>query len=270
MLQSVGDDWLTVKSKVAFVPQLPRALVRPPAQQPQLCGRDLWGAQGSPTRSWSTGSSPAYGLQDYENAQWDEISGGYKIPVRARAGAGGAAKLLLLDEPLAYLDVITRQRFLIDLRAIASSLENPIPIVVTSRHLRSSHRRPARHPWTTANARSPAGSRILPRTPRVSSSRSRCGRVDVVECALLQGSGAIEASSWCCRTERRTKRFVRGAAPARSAMSFIPTGTSARSTRDTAVCRDPGARGRPRQALQRRRPANSACESRVPGRSAII
>ncbi len=93
------------------------------------------GRAGSQTKSWSTGELARYGLQEYQNAQWDEISGGYKIRFELARALVAQPKLLLLDEPLAYLDVITRQRFLIDLRAIASSLENPIPIVVTSQHL---------------------------------------------------------------------------------------------------------------------------------------
>ena len=44
-------------------------------------------------------------------------------------------KLLVLDEPLAYLDVMARQEFLKNLRAIAASFEEPVPIIITSQHL---------------------------------------------------------------------------------------------------------------------------------------
>ena len=44
-------------------------------------------------------------------------------------------RLLVLDEPLAYLDIITQQLILSDLRSIASSVENPTLILVTSQHL---------------------------------------------------------------------------------------------------------------------------------------
>jgi ABC-2 type transport system ATP-binding protein len=41
----------------------------------------------------------------------------------------------VLDEPLAYLDIVTQQIFLSDIRSISSALNNPIPIIITSQHL---------------------------------------------------------------------------------------------------------------------------------------
>jgi len=134
MLQSVGDDWLTVKSKVAFVPQLPERWYGRLRNNLNFVAAS-YGARGLTNRELVDWQLARYGLQEYENAQWDQISGGYKIRFELARALIAQPKLLLLDEPLAYLDVITRQRFLIDLRAIASSLENPIPIVVTSQHL---------------------------------------------------------------------------------------------------------------------------------------
>jgi len=134
MLQSVGDDWLMVKSKLAFVPQLPERWHGRLRNNLNFVAA-TYGARGAANRDLVDWQLARYGLQEYENAQWDEISGGYKIRFELARALLAQPKLLLLDEPLAYLDIITRQRFLIDLRAIASSLENPIPIVVTSQHL---------------------------------------------------------------------------------------------------------------------------------------
>jgi ABC-2 type transport system ATP-binding protein len=134
MLQSVGDDWLKVKSKLAFVPQLPERWHGRLRNNLNFVAA-TYGARGAANRDLVDWQLARYGLQEYENAQWDEISGGYKIRFELARALVAQPKLLLLDEPLAYLDVITRQRFLIDLRAIASSLDNPIPIVVTSQHL---------------------------------------------------------------------------------------------------------------------------------------
>jgi ABC-2 type transport system ATP-binding protein len=44
-------------------------------------------------------------------------------------------RLLVLDEPLANLDVMGRQEFLTNLEAIATSFEQPVPILITSQHL---------------------------------------------------------------------------------------------------------------------------------------
>jgi ABC-2 type transport system ATP-binding protein len=76
-----------------------------------------------------------YGLKEYENATWDRISGGYKIRFELVRALLTKPKLLVLDEPLAYLDIVTQQIFLSDIRSISSALANPIPVIVTSQHL---------------------------------------------------------------------------------------------------------------------------------------
>ena len=76
-----------------------------------------------------------YELYRFRDASWEEISGGYKIRFELVRALLSQPKFLILDEPLAYLDVVARDRFLRDIRAIASSRENPIPVVITSQHL---------------------------------------------------------------------------------------------------------------------------------------
>jgi len=47
----------------------------------------------------------------------------------------GRPKLLILDEPLAPLDINTQQVFLQDLRDIANSSLAPLPIILSSQHI---------------------------------------------------------------------------------------------------------------------------------------
>jgi ABC-2 type transport system ATP-binding protein len=44
-------------------------------------------------------------------------------------------KLLVLDEPLAPLDVVTQGRFLSDLRALANAVVKPLAVLISSEHL---------------------------------------------------------------------------------------------------------------------------------------
>ena len=134
MLQSVGDDWVAIKEKIAFVPQLPDRWYGRLRNNLNYVAA-TYGARGAANKELVDWQLARYGLSEYENASWDEISGGYKIRFELARALVSQPKLLVLDEPLAYLDIITRQKFLLDLRSIASSLENPIPIVVTSQHL---------------------------------------------------------------------------------------------------------------------------------------
>ena len=76
-----------------------------------------------------------YGLTQYEDATWDQISGGYKIRFELVRALISTPRLLVLDEPLAYLDVMARQEFLRNLSAVATSLETPVPTIITSQHI---------------------------------------------------------------------------------------------------------------------------------------
>ena len=76
-----------------------------------------------------------YGLHEYADSTWDEDLRRLEIRFELVRALLCQPELLVLDEPLAYLDIVTQQLFLSDLRSIASSLEHPIPIVVTSQHL---------------------------------------------------------------------------------------------------------------------------------------
>lgn len=76
-----------------------------------------------------------YDLGEHQYATWDQISGGYKTRFELARAMLSRPKLLVLDEPLAFLDVIARQRFLQDLRSIARSHAEPTAVIITSQHL---------------------------------------------------------------------------------------------------------------------------------------
>jgi ABC-2 type transport system ATP-binding protein len=76
-----------------------------------------------------------YDLGRYQYATWEQISGGYKTRFELARAMLSRPKLLVLDEPLAFLDVIARQRFLQDLRSIARSFAEPTAVVITSQHI---------------------------------------------------------------------------------------------------------------------------------------
>ncbi len=75
------------------------------------------------------------GLEKYKNATWNEISGGYKMRFSIAKSLIGRPKLLILDEPLANLDVNTQLFFLQDLRQLANSGSQPMSVIVSSQHL---------------------------------------------------------------------------------------------------------------------------------------
>ena len=75
------------------------------------------------------------GLERYKKATWNEISGGYKMRFALAKTLICNPKLIILDEPLANLDITTQLLFLQDLRDLANSSANPKAIIISSQHL---------------------------------------------------------------------------------------------------------------------------------------
>jgi ABC-2 type transport system ATP-binding protein len=71
---------------------------------------------------------------DYKKL-WDELSGGYKLRFELAKQLIWGPKLLILDEPLANLDIKTQAMFLTDLRALANSISNSMAIIISSQNI---------------------------------------------------------------------------------------------------------------------------------------
>lgn len=75
------------------------------------------------------------GLREYLYETWQSLSGGYKMRFSLARALLTKPKLLLLDEPLANLDINTMQLFLNDLSDLAQSARYQIGVIVTSQHI---------------------------------------------------------------------------------------------------------------------------------------
>jgi ABC-2 type transport system ATP-binding protein len=75
------------------------------------------------------------GLALHTDKSWTELSGGYKLRFALAKALVGQPQLLILDEPLAYLDIKAQHVVLSDLRDLAKSLKNPLAILISSQHL---------------------------------------------------------------------------------------------------------------------------------------
>lgn len=75
------------------------------------------------------------GLWNYKNLKWDELSSGYKMRFELARTLLRKPEILLLDEPLANLDVLAQQIILEDLREICDSTNNPIALILSSQQL---------------------------------------------------------------------------------------------------------------------------------------
>ncbi|MEY8759131.1 ABC transporter ATP-binding protein [Chryseobacterium tongliaoense] len=75
------------------------------------------------------------GLWNYKHLKWSELSSGYKMRFELARTLLRKPEILLLDEPLANLDVLAQQVILEDLKSIANSVNHPIALILSSQQL---------------------------------------------------------------------------------------------------------------------------------------
>jgi ABC-2 type transport system ATP-binding protein len=76
-----------------------------------------------------------FGLIKFKNYLWKDLSSGYKMRFELVRMMLRKPKLLLIDEPLANLDIIAQQTVLEDFKSIAKSPFRPLGIVLSSQQL---------------------------------------------------------------------------------------------------------------------------------------
>jgi len=76
-----------------------------------------------------------FGLWNYKHLKWSELSSGYKMRFELARTLLRKPEIVLLDEPLANLDVLAQQVILEDLKAIANSVNHPIALILSSQQL---------------------------------------------------------------------------------------------------------------------------------------
>ena len=75
------------------------------------------------------------GLSNFAHLGWSELSSGYKLRFELARMLVWSPKVLVLDEPLANLDINAQQWLMQDFKHLAASLKNPVSIVMSSQQL---------------------------------------------------------------------------------------------------------------------------------------
>ena len=127
-------DWQAIRHQIGYVEQLPRRWYGPLRDNLHFHAASH-GVKGRENEAEVDFIIQRLGLDAYRDSTWTEISGGYKTRFELAKALVGGPSLLILDEPLAPLDVISQQVFLRDLRDLANSALHPLPIILSSQHL---------------------------------------------------------------------------------------------------------------------------------------
>jgi ABC-2 type transport system ATP-binding protein len=132
---SAGDHWPAIRAAIAYVPAK--------VEGTRLRAREFMlltaSAHGMPIREIETRVDEAmqrYGLGQFADRRVDQLSTGYRLRFEIARMLLTDPSLLVLDEPLANLDEVARDTVLADLRLMASSVQRPRAIAVSSQHIR--------------------------------------------------------------------------------------------------------------------------------------
>ena len=129
-----ATNWSNVKDKIAFIPQRIPRWYGSLLQNLQLKAA-IEGVSNENIDTELNKIISFLGLAKFKHLKWSEISTGYRLRFELARILIGKPQLLVLDEPIANLDINAQQQFLANLKEIAQSKDYPIAIILSSQQL---------------------------------------------------------------------------------------------------------------------------------------
>lgn len=126
--------WEGIKSRVAYIPQrIPRWYGG--LRDNLIFTAAIKGLKGKKADLLVDELVAKLALQDYIHLKWEEISTGYRLRFQLAKMLIGSPDLLVLDEPIANLDINAQNKFLSDLRNIVSEPNRNVSVILSSQQL---------------------------------------------------------------------------------------------------------------------------------------
>lgn len=94
-----------------------------------------YGIKGPDGHLWADIMIARLGLRPFRHLTWNRISSGYRTRFELAKTLLRQPKILLLDEPLANLDIVSQQTILQDLKFMANSITMPFGMILSSQHI---------------------------------------------------------------------------------------------------------------------------------------
>lgn len=127
-------DWPSIKSHIAYIPQKIRNW-KGEVRDNLIFTARMRAVEPLEAEREADSILERLGLTQYKNYFWDEMSGGYQMRMELARMLVWRPRLLILDEPLANLDIKTQGMFLKDLREISLTEKYKMAVAVSSQHL---------------------------------------------------------------------------------------------------------------------------------------
>ncbi len=129
-----ANDHYQIKSTVAFIPQrIPRWFGR--LRDNLHFSAALSGITGDENELLVDFMLERFGLAEYAELNWSQISSGYRTRFEIARVLLMRPQVMILDEPLANLDINAQQTLLTDLGFLAKSPTRPLAVLLTSQQL---------------------------------------------------------------------------------------------------------------------------------------
>ncbi len=129
-----NPDYYNIKNQVAFIPQrIPRWYGF--LKDNLHFSASIAGITGEQNKLMVDFMLERLNLADYAHLNWNQISSGYRTRFEVARILLQRPRLLILDEPLANLDINAQQTILNDLRFMAKSVCHPMGIILSSQQL---------------------------------------------------------------------------------------------------------------------------------------
>lgn len=128
------ESFYETKTRLAFIPQRPNAWYGSLMDNLQFAAAH-YGMKGKENYLWTEMIIARMGLRPFRTYTWSRISSGYKMRFELARTLIKKPEILLLDEPLANLDVLAQQIILEDLKYMSQSTTHPLSIILSSQQL---------------------------------------------------------------------------------------------------------------------------------------
>ena len=131
---SANFAWEWAKQKIAYIPQrIPRWYGS--LRKNLIFEATIRGIKGNQADKIVDELVHQLGLEEYIDLKWKEISTGYRLRFQLAKMLISSPDLLVLDEPIANLDINAQEKFLTDLRTIVSNEDRQVSVILSSQQL---------------------------------------------------------------------------------------------------------------------------------------
>jgi len=129
-----SDKWEEIRPHIAFIPQRIKKWYGT-AEENLSFEAAIKGVAPDKNEKQVDFIIQRLGLSNFRELHWNQLSGGYKLRFEIAKALVWEPRLLILDEPLANLDMQAQELLLQDLRNMADSIKNPVSIILSSQQL---------------------------------------------------------------------------------------------------------------------------------------